>query len=303
MNHGLDTQLVAVISASLVIWGLASAKLEDANITAPMIFIAAGLLVTHGPLAFVTIQAGSSQVRSLAEITLAVVLFGDASAVDVHKLRAQASLPIRLLLIGLPLTVLIGTFAAYLLVPGLSIWVCAVIAASVAPTDAALGAPVVEDHRVPADVRRVLNVESGLNDGIVAPFVTFFLVIAVGETVQKAPSGLHALGELALGALIGAVVGAGGGWLLDLAQRRRWSSPAYRPLAVAALGLLAYGTAVQWHGNGFVSAFVAGIAFSTVTHSQEDHSPVFEHRLGELLSFAVWFIFGAAVVPALQDAT
>ncbi len=151
-----------------------------------------GLVVTHGPLAFIHFDPHSSTVRSLAEVTLALVLFTDASRVNVHRLRHDLGLPVRLLAVGLPLTIGFGTAVAFGLVPGVSLWVAAAIGAIVAPTDAALGASIMEDTRIPNRVRRLLNVESGLNDGIATPFVNLFLAGAVTTEMIHSTSVLGA---------------------------------------------------------------------------------------------------------------
>ena len=182
MEHGLNLLAIIAIGGALLFWSVIAPRLERWNISGPMFFVAAGLLLSNEPIAFVDFGLQSETLRSLAEVTLAIVLFGDAAAVRVRELRRDRALPGRLLGLGLPLTMAAGTVAAKLLFPGLSWWVCAVIGTAVAPTDAALGAAIIEDKRVPGRIRRVLNVESGLNDGIVTPFVNFFLIAAVSGT-------------------------------------------------------------------------------------------------------------------------
>ena len=172
MTHHLNITALAVISACVLFWGLVSARLERWDVSAPIAFVLLGLVVTHGPTALVHVDLHSSTIRSLAEVTLALVLFADASRVNVRALRADVALPARLLGIGLPLTIGAGAGAAALLFGGSGIWVAAAIGAIVAPTDAALGASIMGDERVPSGVRRLLNVESGLNDGIVTPSST-----------------------------------------------------------------------------------------------------------------------------------
>ena len=206
----------------------------------------------------------SSTIRSLAEVTLALVLFADASRVNVRSLRTDAALPARLLGIGLPLTIGAGAGAAALLFGGSGLWVAAAIGAIVAPTDAALGASIMGDNRVPSGVRRLLNVESGLNDGIATPFVNLFIAGAVSA---EAVSGAHpttAALDLLGGAGLGIAVGVAGATLLALAGRHGWSAAGFRPIAVLGLALFAYSVSVAAGTNGFIAAFVAGMAFGTV---------------------------------------
>jgi NhaP-type Na+/H+ or K+/H+ antiporter len=302
--EGLDTQLVVALAASILLWGVCSARLQRLDISAPMVFVALGLLCAN-PLGLVDVSSRSEALHSLAEVTLALLLFSDAARVNLRVLAGDAAVPARLLFLGLPLSIGLGAIAAGLLFPGENVWVLAAIAAAVAPTDAALGAQVVEDPQVPRRIRRILNVESGLNDGIATPFVSFFLAAAVSElTVNPAKSALGALGDLGLGALVGIAVGAGGGMLMKLATTRGWANPAYRSLTVVALALLAFAGAEELGANGFIAAFVGGLAFGTaVVPSERDTVLQFDAGMGSLLSLIVWFMFGAFLVQALDVVT
>ena len=304
MTHDPNLATLAVVSACVIIWGLVSARLERWDISAPIAFVVLGLVVTHGPIAIIHLSLHSSTIRSLAEVTLALVLFADASRVNVRALRLDAALPARLLGIGLPLTIGAGAAAAALLFGGSGLWVAAAIGAIVAPTDAALGASIMGDERVPSGVRRLLNVESGLNDGIATPFVNLFIAGAVTtEAVSGTPHLSSAVIELVGGAGLGVAVGVAGAVLLALARRHGWSSPDVRPLAILALALFAYSTSVVAGTNGFIAAFVGGMAFGTMDHHNEA-ALRFTEESGTLLSLLVWFTFGAVMlVPGLRDVT
>ena len=302
MTHHLNITALAVISACVLVWGLVSARLERWDVSAPIAFVLLGLVVTHGPTALVRVELHSSTIRSLAEVTLALVLFADASRVNVRALRADAALPARLLGIGLPLTIGAGAGAAALLFGGSGIWVAAAIGAIVAPTDAALGASIMGDKRVPSGVRRLLNVESGLNDGIATPFVNLFVAGAVSAEAVGGVRPAAAAFELLGGAGVGIGVGVVGAALLILAGRHGWSAAGFRPIAVLALALFAYSVSVAAGTNGFIAAFVAGMAFGTVDRRDDETDLRFTEEGGTLLSLLVWFIFGAAMlVPGLSD--
>jgi NhaP-type Na+/H+ or K+/H+ antiporter len=303
MNVGFRLADVVAITIALWCWSLVSGRLQRWNVSAPIWFVGVGWLVTNGPGHVVPLDLRSEGIKTVAEFALAVVLFGDAARVNLKDLRRDAGLPSRLLLGGLPLTIALGTVAAHVLLPSLSWWVCAVIGAAVAPTDAALGAAIIDDERVPERVRRVLNVESGLNDGIATPIVKFFLVAAAAGTSFDAGSRGHAVYELALGVAGGAAIGAVGGLLLASANRRGWSVERSRSAGVLALAVLSYGALVGMGGNGFVAAFVAGLAYGAVTHAGRSESLVFTHEVGELGADVVWFIFGAVMLPVLAHAT
>jgi sodium/hydrogen antiporter len=293
---------IAVISACVIVWGLVSARLGQWDVTAPIAFVVFGLGATHGPLALFHLRLHSSDIRSLAELTLALVLFADASRVNAKTLRADVALPARLLAIGLPLTIGFGAVAAAGVFAGAGLWVAATIGAIVAPTDAALGASIMQDERVPTGVRRALNVESGLNDGIATPFVNLFLAGAIAtEAVHTGGIG-HAAVALLGGAALGAGAGAVGAILLRLSRRAGWSAAGFLPLSVLGLALFAYAAALLAGTNGFVAAFIAGMAFGTLAIGDTELL-AFGEEAGTLLSLLVWFSFGAVmVVPGFEGA-
>ena len=302
VDHTLGVTSLSVFAACLLGWGLVAARMDRWHVTAPMAFVVLGLMVTHGPLGFVHLSLHSSTIRTLAEIALALVLFSDASRVNVRALAADAAIPARLLCIGLPLTIAAGSLVAWALFPAGGLWLAAALGAIVAPTDAALGAAIMSDERVPARVRRVLNVESGLNDGIATPFVNLFLAGALAAESLSAGGIGKAVVDLLGGAGIGAGVGLLGGILLHWATRAGWSGPGFRPLAVLALAVLAYALALLTHTNGFVAAFVGGIAFGSIS-SKADDQLEFTEGVGTLLTLVVWFAFGAVMlVPGLEGA-
>ena len=205
---------LAIVAALVFAWGTLSARLERFDVTAPITFVLAGVLLTHGPLVHLGVVPSRELVKALAEITLVLVLFSDASRVGLRDLRTDIGLCLRLLGVALPLTIGLGTLLALALFNGMSIWLALLVGAALAPTDAALGAGMMVNAAVPARIRRLINVESGLNDGIATPFV---LVAIAGAGTAGLEAGLGpggAVAELALGVLIGAVVGGAGGFLV-----------------------------------------------------------------------------------------
>lgn len=302
VSHGIDLEVVAIVAGGTVAWGVVSSRFERLNVTTPMAFLAFGLLAANLPGSIV-IHPGSATVREIAEITLALVLFGDASRVNLRALGADAAVPSRLLLIGLPLAIGFGVLAALVVFPGIDIWIAAVIAAAVAPTDASLGAPIMEDRRIPLRVRRSINVESGLNDGIALPIVTVFIAGAASDLhVAGAHGVFRALASFAAGVGIGAATGFVSEWLLEHAARRGWASRSFQPIAVLGIALFAYTVTIEAGGNGFVAAFVAGLAFGTASHRQNGDALELTVDAGTLGSIVVWFLFGALLVPTLEHA-
>jgi NhaP-type Na+/H+ or K+/H+ antiporter len=208
---------------------------------------------------------------------------------------------LRLLGIGLPLTIGLGVLLALALFNGMSIWLALLVGAALAPTDAALGAAIMVNPAIPARIRRLLNVESGLNDGIATP-VVLIAVAGAGTSAGVGPG--EAVAELVLGVLIGAAVGGAGGFLVKVARSHHWAEGGFVGSAVLALAVCAYACALALHGNGFIAAFVGGLAFGAIGGRRSEGLVPFVEETGALLSLLVWLAFGIiAVVPALTGLT
>ena len=289
---------IALFFVVIVLYGALAGRLSRWWITAPMVFVAAGYLLGPGGLGWLNIAPDVEGIRHLTEITLAILLFADASTLDFWKIEEDANLPLRLLTIGLVLTIGLGALLAVFVLRGEGLAFAALIGAILAPTDAALGLSIFNNQRVPARVRRALNVESGLNDGIATPFVTLFVALAVSETTGEGGHWLAtAASEIALALLAGAVIGFVGGWLLLQARRRKLNGGASEQIAVLALALVAYFGSLAIHGNGFIAAFVAGIVFHLASANQMVESAEVSENFGTFLSVLVWGIFGAVMLP------
>lgn len=292
---------------SVVVFGFAmvSGRLSLSPVTAPMVFTAVGVLLGVVGGRWFHLDLASEAVSLLVEATLVLVLFTDAVRIDLRMLRSQILLPARLLGIGLPLTIVLGTLAAAVLFGGLRIVEAALIAAILAPTDAALGQAVVSDKRLPVRIRQGLNVESGLNDGIMVPIVTVFLAIAATETGAAAGNwGLFATRQIGFGILAGVVVGVLGGWLLHRFASAGFVDGIYRQLATIAIAAAAFTSAGVVGGNGFIAAFVAGLAFSHVARDQCKNVQDFTEDEGELLGSITFLVFGAVLAaPVLGSLT
>jgi NhaP-type Na+/H+ or K+/H+ antiporter len=262
-----------------------------------MVFVAIGFLLGPRALGILILSSQAEAIKSLTEITLALLLFADASTLSLRQVREDEQLPARLLSVGILLTLALGTLAAFALLPGESLAFAALIAAILAPTDAALGLPIFTNPLVPVRIRRALNVESGLNDGIATPFVTLFLAFALSTEEHTADRWLlSALAAIALGVIIGAIIGGGGAWLLMWARNRGWTIGGMEQIAILGLGLSAYFSAVALHGNGFIAAFVGGITLGYVSRGRFAEPAEFTETVSVLLSMLVWTIFGAILV-------
>ncbi|MGV9712976.1 cation:proton antiporter [Gordonia sp. NPDC003424] len=306
---------IAVICLLIFAWAVTSRLLTRHDVTGPLLFVVAGYVLANPTWGVLTVDVDTSTVHRLAELTLALVLFTDASRVDVGRLRRAVRLPARLLLIGLPLTMLLGTLGAQWMFGSLGWALALFVGASLAPTDAALSVQVINDERIPRRLRLTLNVESGLNDGIATPVVT--LAIALAATTLGLGESEHitvrdAVVELLVGVVIGVVVGALCAWMTNQSATRRLSSESTRQIAALATALGVFVLAIAIDGNGFIAAFVAGMTFGYVidrgrVESDDEGAPsalgddpaleVLPELGGELLAVVVWFLFGAALVP------
>jgi NhaP-type Na+/H+ or K+/H+ antiporter len=292
---GLTVLTVVVIGYTLV-----ASRLDRWWVTAPMVFVAAGTILGPAVLDLLPLPLSTGTILTITELTLAVLLFSDASTVRLRDVEGDATLPARLLFVGLPLTIAAGALVAHLLLPGVGWAMAALVATILAPTDVALGLAVVTNRAVPVRIRRALNVESGLNDGIATPFVTLFVaIVASEESIGDRAWGLEALKEIGLALVAAAIVGYVGGRLLALAKSAGWTSPVSEQIAILALALLAYQGSVEIGGNGFVAAFAGGLLFGAVTGGRLERAGRFTETIGLAASFVVWLIFGALFVGGL----
>jgi NhaP-type Na+/H+ or K+/H+ antiporter len=264
-----------------------------------MVFVAAGFLLGPSGTDTLAVSPHTEGVKELTEVTLALLLFADASTLQFRQVAHDAVLPLRLLTVGLLLTIALGTVVATVTLPGEGLALAALLGAILAPTDAALGLPIFNNPRVPVRIRRALNVESGLNDGIATPFVTLFIAYAAAAEGEAQAGWLGAaLIAIVLAAVTGTVVGIVGGWLLGQATCRGWTSGGSEQIAIFGLGLTAYFGALALGGNGFISAFIAGLAFGAATRNRLAEPTEFTETFSTVLSLLVWAIFGAVLVTA-----
>ena len=285
--------LLAIFVTLLFLYSLVSARLERSVVTAPILFTVVGGCVAAGVPQFQTARGDLEWVRRIAEAGLVLLLFTDASRTDLNILNHVRKLPVRLLTVGMLLTILLGGVAAFLLFPQMSIWEAGVLAAILAPTDAGLGQVVVNSPRVPMCVRQALNVEAGLNDGLSVPFLLFFIDLAVKRSSGSHAALLTLVGQqLGLGALVGGGLGLLGGWLLGLAARTKTMASSFQQLAVVTLPLLCVIGSEALHASMFIAAFVAGLAVQVGFKEAGKHSLEFAEGWGQMFNLSVFFLFG-----------
>jgi NhaP-type Na+/H+ or K+/H+ antiporter len=281
-----------------------SRRLSGTSVTPAMVFVALGLLVGREGLDGIDISQTGATIRTLAEATLALVLFADASRIDLRRLHPSVGVPIRLLGAGLPLTIAAGTVAALAVFSQLSVEEALILAIVLAPTDAALGQAVVVDPRVPERIREGLNVESGLNDGICVPLL--FAAVAAADVQSEIAGGRSAgtllIEEIGYGVLCGAAAGVVIAMIVREAGRRDLIAGPWRQVIPASGAALAYGSATALGGSGFIAAFVAGIAFRLALGRDPEEMNRLTEEVSGILNGTTFVLFGAVLLgPVLAD--
>jgi NhaP-type Na+/H+ or K+/H+ antiporter len=290
---------LAILAIFILVYSSVAGRVERSWISGPMIFAAFGLLIGPVGLDLLSFDTDRETIRTLAELTLALVLFTDAAGADMGVLRKAKALPIRLLLVGLPLTILLGFGVGMLLVEKLTLFQVALLATLLAPTDAALGKAVVTNEAVPDPVRQGLNVESGLNDGICVPILFVFLALATGKAGEEGPWHLAMMlvaEEIGIGLAVGLVLTFVAGLLLKYAKGQQWLTHTWIQIPVVALALGCFAVAQWLGGSGFIAAFSGGLLFGVLAKQTRDEFLRAAEGTGDTMALITWVIFGAAVV-------
>ena len=305
----MNKEIIGAIAIFVLGFGLISRRLEKSIITPPMAYVGFGLLIGSSALGLIqTVQITNEIILILAEITLAVLLFTDASRIQLKLLRQEYKLPLRLLSIGLPITIVLGTILALLLFPNdLDIWSAAALATILSPTDAALGQAVVNSSLIPASIRQAINIESGLNDGICLPILLLFISLAVeGKQSHNASYWLNFTSQQVLfGTTVGVAVSYIGSKLIAKSLQRKWITQSFEDLSVLSLSILAYTCAEIIGGNGFIAAFCAGLTLGFInSESVLNCLREFGEAEGQLLTLISFLLYGAVmVIPSIGHAT
>ncbi len=292
-------QNLAILSAFVLLYSVVAGRLEKSPLSGAIIAMGFGLVCGPLGLRIFTPHVDGELLRILAELTLSLVLFTDAANANLSILRINRQLPVRLLLIGLPLTILLGFGFGFLIFPGMALFELAVLATMLAPTDAALGKAVVTHPAVPAALREGLNMESGLNDGICVPILLVFLTLASDATMKGSGFQLALVlvaQQIGIGAAVGLGLTAAGGWVLKRCAQRDWITETWRQLPVVALAFVCFAVAQELGGSGFIASFTGGILFGALAKEHKHDLLRAAEGTGDALSLATWMSFGAAVV-------
>ena len=291
----LDLVIFAVF---ILIYSAIAGAIERTWISGAIIFTAFGLLIGPVGLNLISFKADREAIRTLAELTLALVLFTDAAGADMGVLRKFERLPVRLLLVGLPLTILLGFGVGALFFQKLTLFEVGLLTTMLAPTDAALGKAVVTNETVPNAVRQGLNAESGLNDGICVPILFVFLALATGKAGDEGTWHLAiklVAEEIGIGLIVGLLPTLLAVWLLKIAWRRNWLTETWIQIPIVALALSCFAAAQSIGGSGFIAAFSGGLLFGTLAKQHREEFLRAAEGTGDTMALITWVIFGAAV--------
>ena len=297
-NNNAMYENLAIFGAFIFIYSLTNGGLERTPINGAVVFTAFGLIMGPECLGILKMTITADALRTLAEVTLALVLFTDAANANLSILKKNARLPRRLLLIGLPLTIALGFSAGLLLFDGLSMLEIAIIATMLAPTDAALGKAVVSNEAVPADMREGLNVESGLNDGICVPILFLFLALINGHGSEEGPEilALHLFAEeIGIGIGVGIGLTLGATYLIKFASLKKWITESWEQLTVLTLAICCFTAAQLLGGSGFIACFTGGMLFGALAKRHKHEYLLSAESTGDTLSLITWVCFGAAI--------
>ncbi|WP_027924779.1 sodium:proton antiporter [Pseudomonas sp. URMO17WK12:I12] len=292
-------QNLALLAAFLLTYSIFAGRFESRLLNGPLMFMLAGLILGPAFLGILQPRIDRDGLKFLAELTLAIVLFSDAANADLKVLRANEGLPLRLLMIGLPLTIAGGWLVGLWLFPQVPPLELAILATLLAPTDAALGKAVVSNPKVPAPVREGLNVESGLNDGICVPVLLMFVALLVEQSTQS-PVLLAlelVIEELGIGAFSGIALTLIAWQLQRYSAKHHWQTPMWSQLTLPGLAILCFATAQTLGGSGFIAAFVGGLLASFLFTEQKHQILKASEEFASLLSVITWVVFGALVIP------
>jgi NhaP-type Na+/H+ or K+/H+ antiporter len=290
---------LAILALFSFLFSVIAGRIERSWITGPMVYITFGLVAGPMGLGFLDMDVDAIELRVIADLTLALVLFIDAANADLRVLASHSQLPRRMLLVGLPLCIALGALCGKIVLPGLSTWEVCLLATMLAATDAALGKGVVTNEAVPARVRQGLNAESGLNDGLCVPILLVFLALATGEASSDEGRTLAlqlALHEIGIGVAVACVLVFLAIQALRWSVAHKWLNEIWRQIPVVALALACFATAQSLHGSGYIAAFVGGLLFGYFAREHTHRLVLAGEGISELLAMLTWIVFGAAMV-------
>ena len=300
---------LALIALFFLLFANFSGKIEKSIFSGPILFALVGLLFSPYLIDGIDLELENEAIQFVAEFTLMILLFTDASRINIALLRKEHTLPMQLLGISLPLTIIFGALVAMLMFDFLTFPTALILAVILAPTDAALGQAVVSYEKIPIRIRQTINVESGLNDGIALPFLLLFVAIATSADTASGTDDIaywleFAGKQIGFGTIIGAVIGYTGGKFVSYCQDNGIASKTFTDLSAVVLAILAFSLAESIHGNGYIAAFVAGLTLGNTAKHICEGVYEFAETEGQLLTLLTFLFFGSLIIiPVFQTIT
>lgn len=292
---------ILIVVFTMAAFALVAHRLSSTIITAPIVFLVLGLLISFTGV--VPLEHSETLLHLVAESALIILLFVDASLINLNALKKRHIWPQRMLLIGLPLAILMCTAVGIVIFPYWPVFAVALVASILAPTDAALSQAVVSNQSVPIEERRTLVVESGLNDGLALPIVLFFAcTLATIEGNHNGNFLIFTAQQLIFGPCVGVFCGWLGGKALLKSVSKNLTTPQFEGIAAIAIAVLAYVAADLVNGNGFISAFCAGLAFGHIAQARVKHVSEFVESEGQFLIWSSFLLIGLVLLPEALEA-
>jgi len=293
---------LALIAVLVFLFSIISGRVEKLPISGPIIFVVIGMLLGPLGLGWFADDVTAVQARVLVDLTLALILFIDAANAETSVLRRQFRIPARMLLLGLPGSILLGFGVALVLFDGITLFEAAILATMLAATDAALAKPVITNQAVPSRLREGLNFESGFNDGLCVPILLVFIALAHGAANPGSGLGLHLLAEeVGIGMAVGLGVGGAGAWLLRRYTNSGWVSKVWVQLSAPALAISCFAIAQSLHGSGYIAAFAGGIIFGFLAKKDTHKLVMPGEGIAEGMAMLTWLIFGTVVIDRVAQ--
>jgi len=297
------TEQLAILAIFVFLYSLIAGRIDRSVLSGPIIFVTAGFIMGPMVLGWFSGDETRADLRMLADLTLAVILFSDAANSDLSILKRGFGIPTRMLLLGLPGSIALGFGLALVMFDVLTVFEAAMLATMLAATDAALGKAVISNTSVPARLREGLNVESGLNDGLCVPILFVFVALELSTEVGVEEGLVMKLltEELGIGLLVGLGMAAMGTWLLRTCSKLGWVTEVWVQVTVVALAVSCFALAQSLHGSGYIAAFTGGMFFGYLAKDKTHKLLLGAEGIGETLALLTWLLFGYAVIGQVFD--
>ena len=290
---------LAILAAFVFCYSILAGFVEKTVLSGPIIFVGAGLALGPLGLGWFAGDISTNGLRMLADLTLALILFIDAANANLHIVRRQSHIPLRMLGFALPGVILLGTLMAALLFDEITLLESAILATMLAATDAALGKAVITNEHVPVRIREGLNMESGLNDGLCVPILFLFVALALGQGAEGGSTMLAiklVVQEIGIGLLVGLGLTSVGALLANWCWKRGWVTEIWMQVTVVALAIACFAIAQSLHGSGYIAAFSGGLLFGALAKKDTHKLVLAAESTGETLALVTWMVFGVAVI-------